>query len=47
MNAGMCLYLGIDGITLKQGVEMAAEIIDSKKAYDKLLEFVEATNSAV
>lgn len=47
MNAGMCLYLGIDKITLKQGVEMAAKIIDSKKAYDKLLEFVEATNHVV
>lgn len=43
MNAGMCLYLGIDGITLKQGVEMAAEIIESKKAYDKFLEFIKAT----
>ena len=46
MNAGMCLYLGIDGITLKQGVEMAAELIDSQMAYEKLLEFVKATNNA-
>lgn len=45
MNAGMCLYLGIDGITLKEGVKMAAEMIDSGKAYEKLVEFVEATNN--
>ncbi|MFA9378197.1 MAG: anthranilate phosphoribosyltransferase [Lachnotalea sp.] len=44
MNAGMCLYLGLDGITLKEGVEMAADIIDSGKAYQKFEEFVKATN---
>lgn len=46
MNAGMCLYLGLDGITLKEGVEMAADIIDSGKAYQKLKEFVKDTNEA-
>jgi anthranilate phosphoribosyltransferase len=46
MNAGMCLYLGINGITLKEGVEMAANIIDSGKAFQKFNEFVKATNEA-
>ena len=43
MNAGMSLYLGIDGISLEDGVRMAAELIDSGKAMDKLNEFVQAT----
>lgn len=43
MNAGMSLYLGIDDITLEQGIQMAAELIDSGKALQKLEEFVKAT----
>lgn len=43
LNAGMSLYLGIDGITLEEGVKMAAEIIDSGKAKEKLEEFTAAT----
>lgn len=43
MNAGMSLYLGIDDISLSQGIAMAAELIDSKKALAKLDEFVKAT----
>ena len=43
LNAGMSLYLGIDGITLEEGVKMAADLIDSKKALAKLEEFVKAT----
>lgn len=46
MNAGMCLYLGLDGITLKEGIKMAADLIDSGKAYNKLEEFIKATNVA-
>ncbi|OYO43017.1 anthranilate phosphoribosyltransferase [Lachnotalea glycerini] len=46
MNAGMCLYLGIDGISLKEGIEMAANIIESGKAYQKLCEFIRETNEA-
>jgi anthranilate phosphoribosyltransferase len=46
MNAGMCLYLGLDGITLKEGVEMAADMIDSGRAYQKFQEFTKATNEA-
>lgn len=44
MNAGMSLYLGIDDITLEEGIKMAAELIDSGKAEAKLKEFTRATN---
>lgn len=43
MNAGMSLYLGIDGITLSEGIEMAKELIASGKAYAKYEEFRDAT----
>jgi anthranilate phosphoribosyltransferase len=46
MNAGMCLYLGLDGISLKEGIKMAADLIDSGKAYNMLEEFIKATNIA-
>ena len=46
MNVGMSLYLGIDGITLAEGIEKAKEMIDSGKAYAKLQEFVKATQEA-
>ena len=46
MNAGMSLYLGIDGITLAEGIEKAKEMIDSGKALEKLEEFVKETNAA-
>ena len=45
MNAGMSLYLGIDGITLEQGIDMAAELIDNGKALEKLEEFVKETKA--
>lgn len=43
LNAGMSLYLGKDGLTLEEGIELAGELIDSGKAYGKLQEFVELT----
>ena len=43
MNAGMSLYLGIDGITFAEGIARAKELIDSGKAYAKLEEFVRET----
>lgn len=43
LNAGMSLYLGIDGITLAEGIQKAAELIDSGRAMEKLEEFVSAT----
>lgn len=44
MNAGMSLYLGKDGISLRDGVDMARVLIDSGQAYDKLQEFIRLTN---
>ena len=43
MNAGMSLYLGIDGITLEDGIKKAKELIESGKAYEKYEEFKQAT----
>ena len=43
LNAGMSLYLGIDGITLQEGINMARELIESGKAQAKFDEFVKAT----
>lgn len=47
MNAGMSLYLGKDGISLRDGVDMARVLIDSGQAYDKLQEFIRLTNETV
>lgn len=43
MNAGMSLYLGIDGISLEEGIQMARDLIDSGKAMAKYEEFRDAT----
>ena len=43
MNAGLGIYLGIDGITMEEGVHKAKEVIDSGAAYRKMEEFVKAT----
>lgn len=43
MNAGMSLYLGIDGITLEEGIEKAKKLITDGSAYKKLQKFVEET----
>ncbi|XCP84550.1 anthranilate phosphoribosyltransferase [Roseburia hominis] len=45
LNAGMSLYLGIDGISLAEGIEMAKELIDSGKALAKYEEFKAATQA--
>ena len=45
MNAGMALYLGIDGITFAEGVEKAKELIESGAALKKYEEFREATKA--
>lgn len=46
LNAGMSLYLGIDGITLADGIQMAKELIESGKALAKYEEFRDATQEA-
>lgn len=44
LNAGAVIYLASDGITLKDGIEKAREIIVSGKAKKQLKEFIEETN---
>lgn len=43
LNAGIALYLGIDGYSLSDGIARAAELIDSGAAYNKLAQFIRAT----
>ena len=42
LNAGIGIYIGKDNLTMEEGIKEAAELIESKKAYKKLQEFVEA-----
>ena len=44
MNAGASLYLGDKAKSFKDGINMAAEIIDSGKAMDTLQKFIEVSN---
>ena len=44
MNAGASLYLGDKAKTFKDGINLAAEIIDSGKAMDTLQKFIEVSN---
>ena len=44
LNAGAAIYLVSDGITIKEGIEKAKEVIESGKAKAKLEEFTMATN---
>ena len=46
LNAGIALYLGLDGLTLKDGIKKAAELIDSGAALAKLDQFAAATQEA-
>ena len=44
LNAGAAIYLASDGITMKEGVEKAREIIKSGLAKKQLGRFIEETN---
>ncbi len=44
LNAGAAIYLASDGITLKDSIEKAREIIVSGKAKEQLEKFIEETN---
>ena len=44
LNAGACFYLVKDGITLEEGIQMAAKLIDSGKAKEKLQQLIELSN---
>ncbi|MGN1194950.1 MAG: anthranilate phosphoribosyltransferase [Acutalibacteraceae bacterium] len=45
MNAGAALYIGGKSDTMKDGVKLAAELIDSGKALDTLEKFIEISNT--
>ena len=45
LNAGAALYIGGKAETFKDGVALAAEIIDSGKAMETLEKFIEVSNS--
>jgi anthranilate synthase/phosphoribosyltransferase len=45
MNAGAGLYIAGKAQTMEEGVKMAAELIDSGKAYEKLQQFIRETNA--
>lgn len=44
MNAAACIYMVKDKISLRQAMDIAAEMIDSKKAYHQLERFIELSN---
>ena len=44
MNAGAAIYVGGKADTIAEGVKLAADIIDSGKALDRLNKFVELSN---
>ncbi len=44
MNAGAALYIGGKAESMKDGVKLAAEIIDSGKALDTLNKLIEVSN---
>ena len=44
MNAGAALYIGGKAETLKDGITLAAELIDSGKALEKLHKLIEVSN---
>ena len=44
MNAGASLFIGGKADSLQAGIELAAEIIDSGKAYETLQKFIEVSN---
>lgn len=46
LNAGAALYMGDKADSMKEGVQLAAELIDSGRALEKLEELIAATNEA-
>ena len=45
LNAGAAFHIAKENVTIQQGIEMAKEIIDSKKALEQLDAFVKLTNA--
>lgn len=46
LNAGAALYIGGKAETMKDGIRLAAELIDSGKTLEKLNKFIEVSNRA-
>ena len=46
LNSAAALYVGKACESMEEGVKMAEEIIDSKKAYEKMNELIKCSNSA-
>jgi len=46
MNAGAALYIGGKADSMKDGITLASEIIDSGKAFETLKKFIEVSNRA-
>lgn len=46
LNSAVCLYMGHNNITMRDCVKMAAEIIDSGKAMQKLEQFIRLSSEA-
>ena len=44
MNAGAALYIGGKADSMKEGIKLAGEIIDSGKALEVLNKFIEVSN---
>ena len=44
MNAGAALYIGGRADTMKNGIDLAARLIDSGKALDVLNKLIEVSN---
>ncbi len=44
LNAGAALYIGEKAESMEEGVKLAAEIIDSGRAYETLEKFIEVSN---
>lgn len=47
MNAGAALYIGGKAETLKDGIALAGELIDSKKALAVLEKLIQISNQEV
>lgn len=46
LNAGLGIFIGKDNISMEDSVKLAAELIDSGKAYEKMEQFVRACERA-
>ena len=45
LNAGAAFHISKENVSIKQGIEMAREIVDSGKALKQLDAFIKLTNA--